>query len=228
MELDYHTKHYLTERLREYISPERWQRLLEVQAMRTRHLTVVLEDLFQPHNASAVVRTCDCFGIQDLHIIENRNTYDINPEIVVGSNKWVNLIKYNQYEHNTLDCFEMLRLQGYRIVATTPHKDDCLLQELPIEQKTALIFGTERQGLSKLAMEHADAFVKIPMFGLTESFNISVSAALCLHHLTDRLHKMDIPWQLQQEEKIDLLLDWAMKSVKKPESYLQLFLQERE
>lgn len=183
---------------------------------RTRHLTIVLENIFQPHNASAVLRSCDLFGVQDVHIIENNNKYTLSEEVAMGSSKWLNLKKYNAEEENTLNCFKELRNQGYRIVATTPHEKDVLLDDLPLNQKTALVFGTEMQGISQLAMDNADAFVKIPMYGFTESFNISVSAALSMYHLTEKLRKSDIHWQLSEEEKIQIQIDWATAVIKKP------------
>ena len=191
---------------------------------RTRHLTVALEDIYQSQNASAVVRTCDCFGIQDVHIIENKNVYSINPDVALGSTKWLNLVKYNAEEENTLACYSTLREKGYRIVATTPHKDDIMLDELELDQKTALVFGTELEGLSQTAIDNADAWVKIPMYGFTESFNISVSAAICLHHLSEKLRKSDIAWQLSEEELTDIRISWAMSVVKHAEKYEQEFL----
>lgn len=194
---------------------------------RTRHITVVTEDLCQPHNASAVMRSCDCFGIQDLHIIENRNEYALNKEISLGSDQWVDVYNYKSKENNTVDCLQQLKNKGYRIVATTPHKNDCLIQELDISQKTALIFGTELEGLSQTVFELADDFVKIPMYGFTESFNISVSAGISLYTLTERLHKSDINWQLSEPEKTDILIKWTCQVVKKPELLVKYYLKNR-
>ena len=196
----------------------------QVIAYRTRHLTVALEDIYQSQNASAVVRTCDCFGIQDVHIIENKNEYSINPDVALGSTKWLNLVKYNSEEENTLACYSTLREKGYRIVATTPHKDEIMLDELDLDQKTALVFGTELEGLSQTAIDNADAWVKIPMYGFTESFNISVSAAICLHHLSEKLRNSEIAWQLQEEELTDIRISWATSVVKHAEKYEQEFL----
>lgn len=191
---------------------------------RTRHLTVALEDIYQSQNASAVLRTCDCFGIQDVHIIENRYAYSINPDVALGSTKWLNLIKYNSAKENTLACYSALRKKGYRIVATTPHKNDVMLDELELDQKTALVFGTELEGLSDTAIENADAWVKIPMYGFTESFNISVSAAISLHHLSEKLRKSDIRWQLQEEEITDIRILWARSVVKHADKHEREFL----
>jgi len=181
---------------------------------RTRYITVVLEDIYQSHNASAVLRTCDCFGIQDVHIIENNNKFEINPDVALGSTKWLNLYKYNHGETNTLHAFRRLKTKGYRIVATTPYKNDCNLEELSLDSKIALVFGTELNGLSEEAIKYADEFVKIPMYGFTESFNISVSAAIILHYLTEKLRASDQNWKLNEEEIIDVKLNWVKNVVK--------------
>jgi len=191
---------------------------------RTKKITVVLEDIFQSHNASAVLRSADLFGIQDIHIIENRNQYKVNPDVALGSSKWLSIEKYNSQENNTLECFEMLKSKGYKIVATSPHENDILLDELPINEKIAVVFGTELNGLSKIALDNADAFVKIPMYGFTESFNISVSAALCMYNLTDRLRKSAEDWQLTKDEKVEIQIAWAMQSIKRADVVVKEFL----
>jgi len=193
---------------------------------RTRYLTVVLEDIFQPHNASAVLRSCECFGIQDVHIIENRNTYRINPDVALGSHKWLTLKRYNTQSHNTRDALEALRKEGYRIVAATPHRKDCLLEDLDLRKgKVALVFGNEQDGLSATALELTDEFVRIPTTGFTESLNISVSAAICIHFLTNGLRKSDdLPWQLTEVEKKRLKLVWLKSSIKKSDLIEREFL----
>ncbi len=201
--------------LSQFISEKRRATFDEVIHFRTRFLTVVLEDIYQPHNASAVLRSCDCFGVQDIHIIENKNAYTVNPDIALGSSKWLTLKKYNKSENNTLNCINKLKAKGYKIVATTPHKDDYTIETLPIDKPIALIFGTELTGISDTVREHADEFVKIPMFGFTESFNISVSAALCLNTIISRLHKSDNKWQLNEIEKEELILNWLRSTINK-------------
>jgi len=204
----------LLEYLRTFLAPGRDQKFVEVLSNRTRHMTVVLEDIFQSHNASAVLRSCDCFGVQDIHIIENRNEYVLNPEVTMGSSKWLNLHRYNEKDNNTLDCLNHLKKKGYRIVATTPHTNEILLEDLSIEQPFALVFGTELNGLSDIALQAADEFVKIPMFGFTESFNISVSAAICLYELNQRLRNSAANWRLSEEEKESVHLEWARTSIR--------------
>jgi len=217
MDYSKHEKTKLLEHLMSFVSSNREKRFEDIIKHRTRHITVVLEDIFQPHNASAVLRSCDLTGVQDVHIIENGNDYNVNPEVALGSSKWLNLIKYNNKANNTLDTFNELRDKGYTIVATTPHKNNFDLDTLPIDKKVAVVFGTELTGLSDLAINNADEYLRIPMYGFTESYNISVSAALTLFTLTQRLRKSKINWQLDDDEILDILLNWARSSVSKSE-----------
>ena len=210
--------------LSQFITDERRQRFEEVLDFRTRHITVVLEDIFQPHNASAVLRTCDLRGIQDIHIVENTNHYDVNPDVVLGSTKWLNLNYYEEKEFNTPAAYDHLHSMGYKIVATCPHRDDFTPDTLPLDQPIALVFGTEKLGLSDYAVENADMHVRIPMFGFTESYNISVSAALLLYSLTIRLHQStDIDWHLTEEERNALRLVWTRRSLSRIRQYERKF-----
>ncbi|MFO7999037.1 MAG: RNA methyltransferase, partial [Bacteroidales bacterium] len=156
------TRRELLDHLSGFLTERRLERMKQVLDQRTRFLTVVLEDIYQSHNASAVLRSCECFGIQDVHIIENRNAFEVNPEVVMGASKWLDLHRYQNQDTNTADCLKELKSSGYRLVAATPHKNDCLLEDLPLEEKTALIFGTEMEGLSETALQMADGFVTIP------------------------------------------------------------------
>jgi len=217
-------KEILLSHLLEFVSENKKQLFEKIIQYRTKHITVALEDIFQSQNASAVLRTCDCFGIQDVHIIENENEYKINPDVALGSTKWLNLYKYNTSENNTINAFNSLRERGYRIIATTPHKNDCTIEELNLDSKIALVFGTELNGLSEIAINNADEFVKIPMYGFTESFNISVSAAIILHQLTEKLRKSSAIWELLDAEKTEIKLNWVKNVVKRSDLLEQEFL----
>ncbi|MCX6305974.1 MAG: RNA methyltransferase [Bacteroidetes bacterium] len=217
----------LIEYLRCFATEERFSKFREAVHFRTRHLTIALEDIFQSHNASAVLRTCDCFGIQDVHIIENRNKYEVNPDVALGASKWLDLIRYNEPGNNTVACITRLKKEGYRVVATTPHKDGFIPGTLPLHQKTALIFGTEMAGLTPEALELADDFIRIPMVGFTESLNISVSAAIFMQNLTTRLRNSDIRWQLSDTEKDEILVNWLRQSIKKSDMIIDEFLEKK-
>ena len=209
-------KEQLVNFLSQFITPARKELFDKIVKDRTKYITLLLENIYQPHNASAVLRTADCFGLQDIHIVENDNEYEVNPDVALGSSKWVNLHRYNEKANNTLDAILALKKQGYRIVATTPHTNDVDLEEFDISKgKFALLFGSELPGLSKIALDNADEFVKIPMYGFTESFNISVSAAITFHHLVWKLHNSDIKWQPNKQEIQEIKLNWLRQTIKK-------------
>ncbi len=228
--MDITVKQELIAYLKEFVTTERWDTLNEVLQQRTRHVTVVLEDIYQSHNASAVLRSCDCFGIQDVHIIENDHDFSLSKGVTIGADQWLSLKKYREEGiNNTLACFKDLREQGYRIIATTPHKKDVTIDELSIESKTALVFGAELPGLSGTALEEADGYVKIPIYGFSESYNVSVSAALCLYEISQKLREGNskTDWKLSQNEQIDLQLNWLEKSIRASDQLREKFLEER-
>ncbi len=200
----------LLDHILSFVTENKKEVFRRVLANRTKHITLVLENVFQPQNASAVVRSCDCFGIQDLHVIESENEYNVNPRIVMGASKWVDIHQHT----DTTSAIDDLKAQGFQIIATSPHSNDVNVQDFIPHKKSAIFFGTEYDGLSNEVMEKADRFVKIPMYGFTESFNISVAAALVLQSITDTLRNSSINWHLSTQEKQDLFGKWARKCVK--------------
>lgn len=212
-------KHHLLNYLLDFITPERYQRFNEILAERTNHFTVATEDVYQMHNTSAVIRSCDVFGIQHAHLIEEKFGKRIDSQIAMGAQKWVDVHRHQ----NAQDCMDYLRAEGYKIIATTPHDNSCLIDDFDITQKSAFFFGTERKGLSDEVMEQADGFLKIPMVGFTESLNISVSVAIILHTVTQKLKSSDIAWQLAAEEILDKQLDWTQKSVRSIEDVMKRY-----
>ncbi len=192
------------------ISDNKKEMFDRIAAERTKHITLAIENVYQEHNASAVLRSCDCFGIQELHVIEKDNQYKVQRDIALGAGRWVDMFNYNRGEHVTKDCIDKLKSKGYTIVATTPHTENTI-HDLDLSNPIALIFGTERRGISSEVEEMADTFVKIPMYGFTESFNISVSAALMLHTLRERLENSDFSWKLSPEEQTALKIKWCRK-----------------
>ena len=205
--------------LERFITDERKERFLEIILQRTNHFTVAMEDVFQMHNTSAVVRTCEVFGVQQAHSIEGRFGKRLDAKIAMGAQKWVDVFRYD----NTQDCIDTLRNKGYQIVATTPHKDAYFLNDFDITQKSAFFFGTEKEGLSEQVLSQADTFLKIPMVGFTESLNISVAVAIVLQQLTDKLRRSEIPWQLSEEERLLTLIEWTKKSVRNVKDVLKRY-----
>jgi len=187
----------------------------EKLTQRTRYLTVALEDIYQSQNASAVLRTCECFGVQDVHIIENYNPYTINPMVLKGSDKWLSIRRYNQTDSNTAKAVQWLKSEGYCVIATSLCEKSTLLNDFDIERgKCAIFFGNEHRGVSEYVTDQADEYLKIPMYGFTQSLNISVSAGVIISHLIEKIRNSAVGWQLSDPEKDVLRAEWLQCSVK--------------
>ncbi|WP_422860216.1 TrmH family RNA methyltransferase [Flagellimonas sp. S174] len=203
-----------------FLTEGRKQRFLDVLAQRTRFLTVAIEDVYQLHNTSAVIRSCDAFGIQDVHVVEDRFGKRLDKNIAMGAEQWVDVHRYG----TTTECINTLKEGGYKIIATTPHNDSNYLKDFKLESKTALFFGTEKEGLSEEVMQCADGFLKIPMVGFSESLNISVSAAIIIQELSEQLRNSELIWQLSPIEILEKRMDWTKKSIKDVEGIISRYL----
>lgn len=210
----------LVEYLETYLTKNRIERFNKVLDNRTKHFTVATEDVYQLHNTSAVMRSCDVFGIQELHVIEERNVKRIDREIAMGAQKWVDLVRH----HSTKEAIKAIKAQGYQIVATTPHEEDCDLADFDFTKKSCFFFGRETQGLSDEVMKAADCYLKIPMVGFTESLNISVSAAIILQAVTQKMRSSNLEWQLTETEKLQKRFDWCKKTIKSFDEILDRYL----
>lgn len=198
------------EYLESFLTENRVERFKEVLNNRTKHFTIVAEDVYQLHNTSAVMRSCEVFGVQDLCVIEQKFGKRIDKEIALGAEKWVDIHRYS----NIPSALDDIRSKGYQIVATTPHVEANHLEDFDITKPSAIFFGTEKNGLSSEIIEQADAYIKIPMVGFTESLNISVSAAIIIQNLTTRVRNSNIDWKLSDSQLLEKRIDWARKSIK--------------
>lgn len=230
-----------------FVSPERLQRIESVLTERTRHVQVVVENIFQSHNASAIIRTCECFGVQEVHAIEGAYAFEANSDIVMGAQKWVGVKKYTRTDTlrsgsgqadkhpstslrargPTRTCLMGLRQKGLRIAATTLRSGAIPIDQMDVQKPMALVLGTEETGLSEEAHELADVFVKLPLFGFTQSFNVSVSAALCLSQVIGKLRQSSVDWHLSENEVLDLRLEWLVKSMQRGEEIVKRWMKER-
>ena len=216
------------EYLRNFVTDDKNELFDRLIQERTDYVRIVMEDLYQSHNQSAVMRTADCLGIQHVHLIENRNVYDETSTVSRGAREWLSLHRHNERENNTLATIGFLREQGYRIIATTPHTHDVCIDELDLAKgKMAFFFGTELTGLSSTVLEEADEFVKIPMYGFTESLNVSVAAALVMYSIVQRLRDGNLVWRLSPEQRDEILWQWYNKTVKAADEILERFCEEK-
>lgn len=211
--------------LSQFVSDHKKEFVEKVLSNRTRQIKIVLEDIFQSQNASAVIRTCECMGIQDIHVVENISKYSINPRVLKGSNKWIDISHHaSKSQNNTVLLFAELKAAGYKIIVTAPDEDGVAIQDIDVDRKLALVLGNELRGASKEAFELCDERVKIPMYGFTESLNISVSAAICLNTIMTKLHRTGTFVGLSDMEKDALRLKWYRKIVRKSDLIEREFL----
>jgi len=206
--------------LETYLTEDRKQRFKDVLEQRTKHITVAVEDVYQLHNTSAIIRSCDVFGVQDLHVIENRFGKRLDKNIAMGAEQWVDVHRYQ----TTVDCMAKLKGDGYQIIGTTPHNDSTVLPDFFPSVKSAIFFGTEKEGLSEAVMNQADGFLKIPMAGFSESLNVSVSAAIIIQQLAQKVRSSNLDWQLSDIEILEKRLDWTKKSIKDVEGIIKRYL----
>lgn len=201
-----------------FMTEERFSLFERTLAQRTNYMTILAENTFHPHNAAALMRHCEAFGVQRMHTIETRCTFDPSQNISRGSDRWLNLVRHNSTE----EALATLKAEGYRLVATTPHRESCTPETFDVTKgKFALIFGTEHAGISEEAMAAADEYLRIPMCGMVESLNVSASAAILIYQLTGRIRAQVAGWPLSEREQTELLYDWTRLSVKDAERILQ-------
>ncbi|MBQ5403447.1 MAG: RNA methyltransferase [Bacteroidales bacterium] len=218
----------LTEHLSQFMLKERYNQMIKVLSGRTEYVVPVLENIYQPQNANAVIRTAECLGFQKLCVIENTHKFQVHRDICMGSTKWLDIEKFSEKPFNTTDCIEKLKKQGYRIVATTPHEKGQMLDDFDISKgKCAILFGTEKFGLTDEAIAMSDEFLTIPMYGFTESFNISVSCALVLYKLREKLMQSDVDFHIEDQRFYEILLDWQKKSIRECNKIIDRYYHDR-
>ncbi len=241
----------LQEYLEGFLTPERKERMRTVLEQRTRYITCVLEDLFDPRNGSAVIRHCDALGIHELHAIENKHRFKSDTQVDLGTAQWLDMRIYRKprgvaptsvkgrrraaqaspdgipppEKSRTPTVLADLKSRGYRIVATSPHADDDALPEtLDLAAgPVAVVFGTEKHGISDAVRAAADVFLRIPMVGFVESFNLSASAAIVFHVLSRRIRLEGLPWRLEAEDAERVMHTWLRRTVPHAERLIARF-----
>ena len=216
-----HSREWLQERLdymTQFLTEERKEVLRRTLASRTHYMRIMTENMFHPQNASAIMRHCEAFGIQQIHTVEDRCRFDPSVNIVRGTQKWVDV----EHHDTTKEALEALKSEGYRIVATTPHRCSVTPETFDVTKgKFALVFGTEHAGISDEVIEAADDFLMIPMCGMVESLNVSASAAILIYMLSQRIRQQVDGWQLSDDEQLKLLTRWTMSSIRDFEGILR-------
>lgn len=171
--------HFLVEHLQKHVTPERWTRIQTAVANRRPHVAVVLEDIYDRGNTSAVMRSAEAFGLYQLHMIELGEKFKESKRVTQGAHKWLDRTKWK----STNECISKLKSDGYKIYVTHLDQKAKPLAEVDMSVPFAICFGNEKDGASPEILEMADERVYIPMQGFVQSFNISVAAALCFYHI---------------------------------------------
>jgi len=196
------------------VLPERFLTFQQVLSQRTRYISLLIENVYQSHNASAIVRTAEALGIQDIYVYERKNNFNPNEEISMGAHKWLNIHRFSENSISTTELITNLKNKGYRIIATSLHDKSTDIESLDLlKGKIMFLFGTEKEGLTEEIKSQADEFIKIPMVGFTESFNVSVSVGIILYSMITKLQKSNINYKLSEEEIEKLMMDWLVKSI---------------
>ncbi len=203
----------LYEILSEHLTERKRNLFDDVANHRTRYITLILEDLYQAQNTSAIQRSAESWGLQDLYIIENAHSFTHHRRVAKGAYDWLDIHRFNESIDNSKSCIEHLKENGYQIVVTALHENAIDPDQLDLNKKTAVLMGTELTGASETAMKMADHFLKIPTCGFTESLNVGAAAAVIVHDLTRRMKREKKQWQLSDEEKLLLKIKWAKKSI---------------
>lgn len=204
--------------LAEFMLPERYDVLRRTVAMRMRYMTILAENTFHPQNAAALIRHCEAFGLQQMHTVETVCRFNPNAAIVRGTDRWVDIRRHR----STAEAIAALRGEGYRIVATTPHREDTTPESFDVTRgRFALVFGTEHAGISEEVLASADEFLRIPMCGMVESLNVSASAAILIYMLSERMRRQVEGWNMTAAEQAATLYGWMCRSVKDSEEILR-------
>jgi len=205
--------HRLYEILAEHLSERKRKLFDQVADQRTRYITLVLEDIYQAQNTSAIQRSAESWGLQDLYVIENAHTFAHHRRIAKGANDWMDIHRFNKGKNNSKECLEQLKEKGYQIVVTTLRDDSKPLRDIDLTKKTAVVMGTELTGASETALQYADAKMVVPTYGFTESLNVAAASACILQNMTERIRREHIDWQLSPDDQLELKIKWAKKSI---------------
>lgn len=206
--------------LSQFVTDERAVVLRSALDMRTNYMTIMAENTFHPQNASALVRHCEAFGVQNIHTVETLCKFNPNVNIVKGTDKWIDIRRH----HSTSEALRALKSDGYRIVATTPHRESCTPETFDVKRgKFALVLGTEHAGISDEVLASADEYLRIPMCGMVESLNVSASAAILIYILSQRMREQVADWQLGDDDRAAVMFRWLCESVKDSRQILERF-----
>ena len=209
--------------LTDFLTEERLQKIEYFSAQSSDFILPIMEDVYQFRNAAAIVRSAEACGLHRIVALEKINVFQPNLDLTKGADTWVEIVKHPAH----IDYIKNIKQQGYKIVAVSPEKNATLLPDFNITEPIALTFGTEWQGVTEEILDFADETLAIPMYGFTQSFNVSVAAAICFYELKQKLIKNNIPHLLNKEKLLKTRIRWAVNSIRSGNEILNKYLDEK-
>ncbi len=211
------------EYLKQFLTDERLSKIEFYAQESSDFVLPVMEDIFQFRNAAAIVRSVEACGFHKIVAMESENEFNPNLRVTKGAETWVEVEKMP----HQIASLEKIKERGYKILAISPEKNAIMLPDYDLKEPVALVFGTEKEGVTEEILDFADETLAIPMYGFTKSFNVSVAAAICFYDLKQKLVKSDFDYKLSDEKLWELKVRWAKNSIKSGEEILQKFLKEQ-
>jgi tRNA (guanosine-2'-O-)-methyltransferase len=208
--------------LQQFLTEERLQKINFFAPESSDFVLPVMEDIFQFRNAAAIVRSVEACGFHKIVAMESENVFNPNLRVTKGAETWVEVEKLP----HSLDSIKKIKNRGYKIVAVSPEKNATLLPDFSISEPVALVFGTEKEGVTEEILDFADETLAIPMYGFTRSFNVSVAASICMYELKQKLLKSGIDYKLSEEKMWQMKVRWAVNSLASGEQILAKYLKE--
>jgi tRNA (guanosine-2'-O-)-methyltransferase len=219
--LDIDSKRSFYKTLSEALTDNKRALFKEKVGYRTRHFSLALEDMMKSQNASALMRTADAFGVHRIDVYDKQERFNVSSGISKGVEKWLDVNFFNTYNEGHTEVWgEKLKSTGRKLYVTALDPSAKPLHEIDASIPATILFGNEQEGASSEIQSMADELIYIPMKGFVESFNVSVSCGIVLHHLTLGMQQAGIPRGLSEEDELDTLINWALRTVPNPHQYL--------
>jgi tRNA (guanosine-2'-O-)-methyltransferase len=190
------------------LTPERIARMDAVLAARLQSVATIVEDTYDPHNAAATIRTTEAIGLAELHVVEPGARFSAAHGVTRGAHRWIRLERWTAM----VDVAASLRARGFRVYATRPGATSTI-EDVDVTQPIAVAFGNEHAGLSEAALAACDGALGVPMYGFSESFNLSVTVALAMSRIANRRREaLGTLGDLDDTQRRELRARWfAMK-----------------
>jgi len=208
------------EYMKGFLTEERLSKIEKYAEESSDFVLPVLENIYQFRNAAAIIRSVEACGFHKIAALEEENVFNPNIRVARGADTWMQVEKMPK----TMSSLQQIRDKGYKILAVSPEKNAVSLPEYELKEPVALIFGTEMEGVSQEVLDFADETLIIPMYGFTQSFNVSVAAAICMYELKQKLLKSDIDYKLSDEKKLAMKIRWAVNSARSGDEILNYYL----